>query len=820
MSDTLPDCPNPHGFVNSRISFSDRDGQRLIFVNSQAYYTYDLDDKITARSIWTQIQIARHASFIEIAAATGIPLRTLQSWKARFCQGGLEALIDQPISGRPRQLTTLVEAQILTLIDQGHSHDEVARKLGISGSSIDRAVAASKSAIAASQALPKQDDFAWEEAPAIDPNEQAEPLPEESQALTPAPQDDSPESGLSEQPTAESALSEQPTAESALSKQPTAAAPQEQPSQRPWCGDPLNRATDRAFARLGMLEDADPQFAEGDNIRYCGWFMIATLLEEDPLLDTFAQVYGRLLGPAFYGLRTLVMTLLMMALLRIKRPEHLRSYHPVSLGRILGLDRIMEVKTLRRKLHTLAAQPHGVELMDKVAEARSRLPLLEPTDNWRTTYLDGHVQAYWGKIRIGQTWSATANRTVKGRTDTWVNLDGQSPLFYITASFNQGMKEAVRKSHGKIVEMLGENVILIFDREVWDTAFLKELDQLGLHFITYRKGAFSPLPEEQFPQQPTKIGKRQYSHAPIDHQQSYNIHEQTYDETTGRTKKRKIGQISFREIRILRDNRKQIAVVTNLTAAEQTNEQVLERIAGRWGNQENVFKYMIQEFSLDALLEYNQSDSPESRAADQQISSEVDHPNPDYNKLSKELKNLGNERKSLLAKYGLVYEELGEKADKEGAERETMLKKLTKLRQGTDGKHLDNINAQIEQCQSKRAETKQRESVVEAGYTKLRSGIKQMADTVKISAYHLESRLYEMLGPHYANTEKEGRKLLAAAMRSSGTIRHEGKKIVVKLEEQASPNRTAAIDALCNELTERQASYPGTDLVIEFDTQR
>jgi hypothetical protein len=68
-----------------------------------------------------------------------------------------------------------------------------------------------------------------------------------------------------------------------------------------------------------------------------------------------------------------------------------------------------------------------------------------------------------------------------------------------------------------------------------------------------------------------------------------------------------------------------------------------------------------------------------------------------------------------------------------------------------------------------------------------------------------------MLGPHYANTEKEGRNLLAAAMRSSGTIRLEGKKIVVKLEEQASLNRTAAIDTLCSELNERQASYPGTE---------
>ena len=798
MSDTFPDCSNPNGFVNFRVSFSDRDDQRLIFVNSQIYYTYNLDDKITARCIWTQIQVGRHASFLEIADATGIPLRTLQSWKARFRQGGFEALIDKAIPGRPRLLTSLIEAQIMDLLDKGHSHDEVTRKLGVSGSNIDRVVAANKSTTTASRPSPQQEDFSWNEAPAIDPQE------------------------LGEQAVAEKSqvFRKEDSSDPTLSEQTITAATQEQPAQSPWLGDPLNRASERAFARLGLLEDAAPQFAEGDNIRYCGWFMIATLLEEDPLLDTFARVYGRLLGPAFYELRNLVMTLLMMALLRIKRPEHLRSYHPVSLGRILGLDRIMEVKTLRRKLHTLATQPRGVELMDKLAEARSSLPLLKPEDVWRTTYLDGHVQAYWGKMRIGQTWSATANRTVKGRTDTWVNIEGQRPLFYITASFNQGMKEAVRKSHPKIVEMLGENVILVFDRELWDTAFLKELDQLGLHFITYRKGAFPLLPEEQFPIQPTKIRNRQYSHAPIDHQQSYNLHEQTYDETTGRTKKRKIGEVGFREIRILRDNGKQIAVVTNLTAEEQTNEAVIERIGGRWGNQENVFKYMIQEFSLDALLEYNRADGPECRATDQQIPDEVDHPNPKYNKITKELKRLGNERKKLLAKYGLVYEELGEKAEQEEAEREKMLKKLAKLRQGADGKRLDEINAQIEQSQSNRGETKQRESVAEAGYSKLRSGIKQIADTVKISAYHLESRLYEMLGPHYANTEKEGRKLLAAAMRSSGTIRLEGKKIVVNLEEQASPNRTAAIDALCRDLTERQARYPGTELVIEFDTPR
>jgi hypothetical protein len=45
------------------------------------------------------------------------------------------------------------------------------------------------------------------------------------------------------------------------------------------------------------------------------------------------------IGPAFYGLRTSMVTLLLLALLRIKRPEALKEYSPPALGRVLGLDR-------------------------------------------------------------------------------------------------------------------------------------------------------------------------------------------------------------------------------------------------------------------------------------------------------------------------------------------------------------------------------------------------------------------------------------------------------------------------------------------------
>ena len=58
-------------------------------------------------------------------------------------------------------------------------------------------------------------------------------------------------------------------------------------------------------------------------------------------------IYGSI-GPAFFGLRTTIVALVLMALLRIKRPEGLKEHPPDALGRIPGLDRAPEVKTLRR----------------------------------------------------------------------------------------------------------------------------------------------------------------------------------------------------------------------------------------------------------------------------------------------------------------------------------------------------------------------------------------------------------------------------------------------------------------------------------------
>jgi hypothetical protein len=112
--------------------------------------------------------------------------------------------------------------------------------------------------------------------------------------------------------------------------------------------DASDRSFDRQLAYLGLL-DAAPLFREGAAVPGVGVLCALPYLVASGLFRISHKLYGDV-GPAFYGLRTTLLTLLLMALLRIKRPEHLKERDPATFGRLLGLDRAPEVKALHRWL--------------------------------------------------------------------------------------------------------------------------------------------------------------------------------------------------------------------------------------------------------------------------------------------------------------------------------------------------------------------------------------------------------------------------------------------------------------------------------------
>jgi len=146
---------------------------------------------------------------------------------------------------------------------------------------------------------------------------------------------------------------------------------------------------DRLLAAMGLLDDALPVFAPTRSLPRAGVLLAIPALVASGLFSTADKIYGSL-GPAFYGQRTTLVAYVLLALLRIPRPETLKEYPPGELGRIVGLDRMPEVKTLRRKLSRLAFLKNSQQLGREIAQQR----ITERGKVLGFLYIDGHVRAY------------------------------------------------------------------------------------------------------------------------------------------------------------------------------------------------------------------------------------------------------------------------------------------------------------------------------------------------------------------------------------------------------------------------------------------
>ena len=123
--------------------------------------------------------------------------------------------------------------------------------------------------------------------------------------------------------------------------------------------DPVPRDAERALARWGLLgEGAGPVFTPGARYPLAGLLLALPALEDTGLLEAARGVYGRL-KDGFYGLTATLLTLVFLALAGEPRAEGATRVPPAALGRVLGLDRAPEVKTIRRKLGELAAAGQG-----------------------------------------------------------------------------------------------------------------------------------------------------------------------------------------------------------------------------------------------------------------------------------------------------------------------------------------------------------------------------------------------------------------------------------------------------------------------------
>ena len=125
-------------------------------------------------------------------------------------------------------------------------------------------------------------------------------------------------------------------------------------------GTAVKRRAERLLACQGELAEAAPHFEPVEGVANAGVLLALPAVIGEGLLRNAERVYTPLKA-GFYGLQSILLCLVMMALLRIKNIERLSAHQPGELGILLGLDRVPEVKTLRRKLDELRQPTTGGE---------------------------------------------------------------------------------------------------------------------------------------------------------------------------------------------------------------------------------------------------------------------------------------------------------------------------------------------------------------------------------------------------------------------------------------------------------------------------
>jgi len=504
------------------------------------------------------------------------------------------------------------------------------------------------------------------------------------------------------------------------------------------------------------------------------------------LVEVFQDVYGSL-GPAFYGLRTTVVTLFLLALLRIKRPEQLKEYRPDHLGRIVGLDRAPEVKTIRRKLSRLAAFGRAAELMDvsarrRIEEDRKRIAFL---------YVDGHVREYHGQYPLSKAKKPQRQVVTPATTDTWVHDAAGEPLLVVTHEVNAQLTQVLEPILDDVRRLFPKprrRITVIFDRGGFSPKLFARLIDKGFDVIAYRKGKTRDMPRAQFAVQQKKINGAW---------REYEICDRLRVRVGKRPPKGEAGGAGqyfwMREVRVLRKDERQTSILTNrsnLTAVE-----VAYRIFARW-RQENFFKYMGEEFALDALVEYGA----------EEVSAEVDRPNPQWAKITRRLKGARTEVARLQAELG------GQAADNDETTRPTM--RGFKIAHAALRRQLQQAETQVQQLFQKRKAIAKRISA--SDLQKLKTEKKLLVASIKMAAYQVETELLGMLQEHYARATDEGRTLLHAAFQSAARLEVTEGELRVTIAAQSSPHRTAALAALCAQLDAIPTTFPGTRLRLRL----
>ena len=502
------------------------------------------------------------------------------------------------------------------------------------------------------------------------------------------------------------------------------------------------------------------------------------------------------LPPGYYQLVHLFLLVAFLALARVKSLESLRYCAPGEWGKVLGLDRVPEVRTLREKLQWLGQE----EKVGAWAAQLSRQWMALDPASAGTLYVDGHVRVYHGAAaRLPKHYVSRQRLCLRATTDYWINaMDGQ-PFFVVHRPVDPGLlqvleSEIIPRLEREVPNQPGaqalaadptlDRFILVFDREGYSPEALQRFKQRRIGCLTYHKHPGPDWPVDEF--KPVKV---KLAHG---NEEELLLAERVTVLSNG---------FSVREIRHLDGSGHQTAVLA--TTQKLSDAAVAAGMFGRW-SQENFLKYMREHYALDRLVSYQVAQMDETTQV----------VNPAWRKLDRAVRSLTAKLHPRLARFGAM--NLAGPIDPEAVE--PFLKKKAAVQQ-----EIEALQTQLRERKAERAAVAQHlplGQVPEAErFDRLSSGSKDLVDTIKLVAYRAETAMAHALREALPKwRQEEERRLLQSLYASEADLIPDpvAGTLTVRLHYPANASLGRAVEKLCAELTATETVFPTTRLRLVY----
>jgi transposase len=563
-------------------------------------------------------------------------------------------------------------------------------------------------------------------------------------------------------------------------------------------GTACTRPGERILAALGLLDGAQIRFEPCRDVPYGGILCALPALLSNGLLSGIGTL-GKL-GGYYHGLHVLLL-LAFMAMARIKTAESLRGKAPGEFGKLIGLDRIPEVRCLRKKMDQLSRD----ESAERWAVALGRAWMEAEPESVGTLYIDGHMRVYHGhKTKPPRKFVSRQRLCLRGVNDYWVNDAIGRPFFVIEKVVDPGMLKVLREDivprllndvpHQPSQEQLDADpylsrFILVFDREGYSPVFFRDMwrdHRIGC--ITYHKHPAADWSESEFTQQTVSMPRGETLTMMLAEKGSLVGTNQD--------------AVWLREVRKLTKSGHQTSLISTAYGLEHT--VLAARMFTRWC-QENFFGYMMDHFAIDILNEYSLEDLPDTEQV----------VNPLW-------RDLNRQRNSLQSKLKTRQVRFAELTLHPAAEDEPSKITLWKSRKAALLEEIQGFEREIADLKSRIKGTDKHIQWDQLDdkdrFKKPAVGRKRLMDSIRMIAYRAETAMAMLMTSPTIDTAA-ARRLLQDLFATEADIFPdlENRRLLVSVHRGSRPAVNQALSKLFEHLNASETIYPGSDLRLVYN---